>query len=213
MNKHETLTTREKLIEAAGKLFGEKGFSDTSIREICKDADVNIASIHYHFGDKAKLYKAVVLSIFDTPANRNFLKDPGNPSDAPDIKLYKYIYQHLEHRLTMKMKTWQRNILLKEFDRSDSILTDHMIQVIEKKRNQLEAIIVEFLGEEEDDLFINLCMDSVIGQIQYYHPQHIVAKRFQSELINTPDGVKKLARYITEFSTKALLAFRDERKL
>jgi AcrR family transcriptional regulator len=54
--------TRARLLEAALRLFAEKGYAQTSTREICLAAGVNAASIHYYFGDKAGLYRAVYLA-------------------------------------------------------------------------------------------------------------------------------------------------------
>ena len=50
-------STREALLEEAKKLFCEKGFEATSVRDICQSADVNVSSIKYHFEDKASLYR------------------------------------------------------------------------------------------------------------------------------------------------------------
>jgi len=56
------LDTRLRLLEAALRLFAEKGYAQTSTREVCLAAGVNAASIHYYFGDKAGLYRAVYLA-------------------------------------------------------------------------------------------------------------------------------------------------------
>jgi AcrR family transcriptional regulator len=53
-------TAQDKLLLAATTLFADKGFAKTSTREICTEAGVNVAAIHYHYGDKAGLYKAVL---------------------------------------------------------------------------------------------------------------------------------------------------------
>ena len=53
--------TREKILRIAGKLFGEKGYDAASIREIAKEADVNVAAINYHFKNKQALYWEVTI--------------------------------------------------------------------------------------------------------------------------------------------------------
>lgn len=53
------LTTRERLIEEAAVIFSEKGYTAATTREICHAADTNITSIHYHFKNKAGLYRAI----------------------------------------------------------------------------------------------------------------------------------------------------------
>jgi AcrR family transcriptional regulator len=50
---------RTRLLETALNLFAEQGFAKTSIREIARQAQVNISAISYYFGDKAGLYRAV----------------------------------------------------------------------------------------------------------------------------------------------------------
>lgn len=56
----ETMTehglTRERILDAAERLFSEKGFDATSIRDITTDAECNLAAVNYHFGGKDKLY-------------------------------------------------------------------------------------------------------------------------------------------------------------
>ena len=47
-------------MEAAEKLFAEKGFDGTSVRDISEKADVNLAMISYYFGSKEKLYEKLV---------------------------------------------------------------------------------------------------------------------------------------------------------
>ena len=49
---------RARLLNAALRLFAEKGFANTSTRELATAAGVNIAAISYYFGDKAGLYRA-----------------------------------------------------------------------------------------------------------------------------------------------------------
>lgn len=51
--------TKEKILDAAEILFSKQGIGATSIRAIIAKAHVNIASIHYHFGDRHEVIKAV----------------------------------------------------------------------------------------------------------------------------------------------------------
>ena len=48
--------TRQRLIEAAGEVFAERGFRAATIRDIVERAGANIAAVNYHFGDKENLY-------------------------------------------------------------------------------------------------------------------------------------------------------------
>lgn len=51
--------TRERLLNAAERLFAERGFNGVSTRMITEEAGANSAAMHYHFGSKAALIRAV----------------------------------------------------------------------------------------------------------------------------------------------------------
>jgi AcrR family transcriptional regulator len=50
---------RERLLDAAERLFCEHGFAGTSVRKIAAAAKCNVASVSYYFGGKEKLYTDV----------------------------------------------------------------------------------------------------------------------------------------------------------
>ncbi len=54
------VSTRDKILESAIKLFAEKGFSGTTTREIAEKAGVNEALIFRHFSTKRDLYSAII---------------------------------------------------------------------------------------------------------------------------------------------------------
>src|ERR1051325_9074047 len=49
--------TRERLIEAAERLFAARGDRATSGRGLTSEAGCNVASVNYHFGGKEGLYR------------------------------------------------------------------------------------------------------------------------------------------------------------
>lgn len=55
--------SKVKILQTAYRLFGERSLEDVSIRELAKEANVNISSIHYYYGSKEELYLAVVNTI------------------------------------------------------------------------------------------------------------------------------------------------------
>jgi TetR/AcrR family transcriptional regulator, regulator of cefoperazone and chloramphenicol sensitivity len=56
--------TRQRLLLAALALFAEKGYAGTTTRALAQAAEVNIAAISYHFGDKQGLYRAAFCEPF-----------------------------------------------------------------------------------------------------------------------------------------------------
>ncbi len=64
--------TKEQILDAAEMLFAEHGIEAVPLRKIIAEAGVNSAAIHYHFGSKEALVKAVFARRFD-PLNRERL--------------------------------------------------------------------------------------------------------------------------------------------
>lgn len=52
--------TQQKILDSAERLFAETGFAATSLRQITSTAEVNLASVNYHFGSKKELIQAVL---------------------------------------------------------------------------------------------------------------------------------------------------------
>ena len=54
------LSTEEKILISASKVFTEKGFSGTRTRDIAEEAGINLALLNYYFRSKEKLFEQVM---------------------------------------------------------------------------------------------------------------------------------------------------------
>ncbi len=57
--------TKQAILHAAEVLFAGQGYAQTSLRTITARANVNLASVNYHFGSKKNLIQAVLKQYFD----------------------------------------------------------------------------------------------------------------------------------------------------
>lgn len=55
-----TADTKEQILDVAERLFADRGFHATALRDITSEAGVNLASVNYHFGSKEALLAAVL---------------------------------------------------------------------------------------------------------------------------------------------------------
>jgi AcrR family transcriptional regulator len=53
-------TSRERILEAAGELFSQKGYAGTGVDELAARAEIAKTAIYYHFGNKEGLVTAVL---------------------------------------------------------------------------------------------------------------------------------------------------------
>jgi len=75
---------KTEILDAAGLLFADNGYSATSIRRIADQVGVNPALIHYYFGNKKALLQAVMESSLE-PLSHALLAMNDNPKATPDL--------------------------------------------------------------------------------------------------------------------------------
>lgn len=75
--------TKSKIINATGELASELGLDNVSTRAIAQRSGENIGSIHYHFGGKDGLLKAVVREAMHGGKHEDTLNDLLDSERAP----------------------------------------------------------------------------------------------------------------------------------
>lgn len=91
MEKDEN--SKQKILNAATKLFAHKGFDAVSVREICKEANANLCLISYHFGGKQELYNAIIDDLIEkqTRYANTFLDFSVNPRTLKKPQLSRFL--------------------------------------------------------------------------------------------------------------------------
>jgi AcrR family transcriptional regulator len=90
MENQTPLDPRQKILDAAIYLFARKGFSATGVREIARQAEVNIAMISYYFGSKRGILEAALDMFFQ----RYFeaAEQALDGDDPPEHKMRRFIH-------------------------------------------------------------------------------------------------------------------------
>lgn len=60
----QQINTEQKILEAAQKVFIEKGMNGARMQEIADEAGINKALLHYYFRSKQKLFEAIFTQLF-----------------------------------------------------------------------------------------------------------------------------------------------------
>ena len=99
MIERAAVATRQTILEAALEIFADRGFRAATVRDICTAADVNIAAINYHFGDKSALYGEVLAHAYATlsPEPMPRLHDHTTACEALDAWVHWYVDRILSH--------------------------------------------------------------------------------------------------------------------
>lgn len=98
-----SINTKDKILQIAHRLFSEKGFNGVGIREISREAGVNVAAINYHFQNKDTLYFQTLKKCFeDTAHNIQSLyeKDKGQRPEDLILAIFDFFTDNKEDLVT-----------------------------------------------------------------------------------------------------------------
>jgi AcrR family transcriptional regulator len=57
---------RDDIIDAAVKVFAERGYAEASVNDIAEAANVVVSGIYYHFEGKAQLFDAAIAEVYES---------------------------------------------------------------------------------------------------------------------------------------------------
>jgi len=200
--------TRLRLLEAAGEVFAEQGFRGATIRDICSRAEANIAAVNYHFGDKEKLYQAV-LRHWLGEALRRFPPDGNLPPSAPaKERLRAFVRSWLFRMLGEGTPAWHGRLMAREMSEPTAAFDSVLVETVRPMSQRLGGIMRELLGPDASDRAVRDCAMSVSGQCCFYRHAHEMVRRLYPEVKHSPEQIEHLADHITRFSLAGIAALR-----
>jgi AcrR family transcriptional regulator len=191
--------TRDKLIEAAGVVFAERGYRAATIREICRLAGANVAAVNYTFGDKMGLYTEVLRHSVHA-AKTAAIAAALDAARTPEEMIRGVIRARLMSLCQVAQPDWQIRLVMHEFSHP----TPAMGRVVDEGMRPIFDRVRKAVGEitglpPEHDTTL-LCVNSIIGQILFYTFSRPVLSRLQPELKLTPEKLECIAEHIADFS-------------
>ncbi|MBI5788754.1 MAG: CerR family C-terminal domain-containing protein [Candidatus Schekmanbacteria bacterium] len=196
--------TRQRILEAAGAVFAEHGFRAATVRKICKRAQVNLAAVNYHFGDKEQLYLTLLKQSFGRIIQK-YPPDLGlQPGAAAGQQLYAFILSFLLRILDEEHAGWYGKLMKREMLEPTPALNIFIEEALRPLFNRLSGILKEFLGQNISEQELNLYKSSIVGQCIFYYCSRPVHSRLMPEQKYTRQDIERLAKHITEFSLAGL---------
>jgi AcrR family transcriptional regulator len=192
--------TKDRLLEAAGEVFAERGFESATIRAIVDRAGANIASVNYHFGDKEHLYEAAVLH-----AHRCAMENPPRflEEDSPAEKLRGYIANFLSHVVAIHHTTWHHTLMLREMVAPTRASETLVREAIRPRFDCLREILLE-LCPGASERRINALAFSVVGQCLHYKLSQPISIRLVGPAGYAELDHEYVSEHITQFTLAAL---------
>lgn len=134
--------TRKRIIDTAITLFARKGFDATGLRELAKDADVNLAMINYFFGSKKGLLKEILDMFFS--GYWSLIQIHLSGPEHPEKKIRRFIHHATEY---FNANRDSLIIVLAELPHEDSEITEYKAEWVRKMMTILRDEICDPLKE------------------------------------------------------------------
>lgn len=157
--------TRDRILAEACKLFADKGFRGTTIAEVCRKAQANIAAVNYHFGTKEKLYQQAWRFAHDRLAATAPLHDPALTHRPAAQRLRAHILNNIQR--AMLGDGLEFRIMRHEMTNPTGLLRQVIDDAIGPVRHTTQAILRELLGPSATDMDVELCEVCVVAPMMH----------------------------------------------
>ncbi len=200
---HEPDDTRQRLIDAAGPIFSEKGCEATSVREICLKAGANVSAVSYYFRSKEQLYIEAVRCAYLSCAREVPLPtwSAGTPARQ---RLRDFIRTFLVRVVERPGPAWHSLLVWREAAQPTTACAEFVRDFVRPTFTQLMEILRDMTPPDLAPDKLRMLGASIVGQcLHYHHSRHIIAM-----LVGDDEArkltVANLTDHITEFSLAAL---------
>ncbi len=151
--KNKDLTTEEQILEAAKKVFVEKGFDGARMQQIADEAGMNKALLHYYYRSKDKLFEAVLKQTIS-----GFI-----PKVGLILTSEKPLFEKIEHFINVYIDMLVKNphfplFIIHELSRNPEMI----------------ALFIKEQGLEPELLIKQIEKDIKEGKIRKLKPEHLI---------------------------------------
>ncbi|MCL9807113.1 TetR family transcriptional regulator [Flavobacterium amniphilum] len=184
-----------EILQAAERLFTRLGFDGASVRDIAKEANVNVAMISYYFGSKERLLEALIITrISDMRLQiENLYKEDVTPFEKINrlIELYirrmnknRGMYQIIHFEISMK----KREINCEAFNQVKKENLEMLNNIIEEGQQQ---------GVFAKNINVAMIPPTIMGTYFHFH----MNRPFYREILNLETDAD-FDRYVENDLTK-----------
>ena len=192
------MKAKEKIIEVAEEIFSDYHYEHATVKMICDRADVNMASVNYHFRSKKGLYLEVMASIHSRIAHK--------ASRIFDLKIEEKSQEKWEFYITEIVSTiasisddadirkWHK-ILFREIHNPsevfDNICDLYFLPFFEHINQNIKFILPDMSDQERFMWFLTL-----VAQASFIHSSRSLITKYRGSDFYEQDNIDKYVEHI-----------------
>jgi len=183
--------TQDKIIQTATRLFLEKGYDRTSVRDIASKAKINVSLMNYYFRSKELLFETII-DILIGKASAS-LKEILNAPLELNTKINQYISKYID-------------ILI-----DNPLLISFVLAVLNRNPEKLTQIKVADNLYNSDFFSNQLKEEAEKGNIREVNPEQLYINMLS--LIAFPFAIKDMINHRNNYNQKEFDRFIHSRKI
>ena len=196
--------TPTQILDAAERLFAERGFARTTIKAIAREAGVNSALLYYYFADKERLYREVLKRLMEKLVQHTSSRLQAG--GTPEARLLAFVGAQAE---VLAANPNLPRLLVRELAESDAVHAVEQIQHIAATTFTRLCDLVregQKAGAFRPELDPRFAAISIVAQVAYFF---VARPAVRILLAAGPDGpspevVRAYARHAAGFALAAL---------
>jgi AcrR family transcriptional regulator len=198
--------TYNRILEAAGELFASTGFAETTNKMIAARAEVDLASVNYHFGSRNGLYQAVLVEAHRRLVSVDSLQQLAATNLSARGKLRKLIEGLVASAIGGQ--GWHATVLSREFLSPTSHLQALQKTEIPTKLPFMLSILSEITAIPTGDPALLRCLISFLAPCAMLLVVGPNVSSFAAEIHSMPREV--LVEHLYSFTIGGLKAIRRD---
>jgi TetR/AcrR family transcriptional regulator, regulator of cefoperazone and chloramphenicol sensitivity len=225
--KNTPATARSRILSTALKLFAEQGFKKTSIRDIAKHAEANIASVSYYFGDKEGLYRAAFTEPLEACGSQGPQQGAmaitmqevaqrgskgSSCTDVPLVEVFRIFFTTFLAPLTRgeEMK-YVMKLHFREMLEPTGLWNEVIEHEIEPDHQVMLKLLLKELGLKKVDIDVQRLAITLVGMgVHYFVAQDVVAK-ISPAVLGSVKAIEQLADRLAVYAVGMVAAEKHRR--
>ncbi|WP_409525969.1 TetR/AcrR family transcriptional regulator [Nitrincola sp. MINF-07-Sa-05] len=179
------IDTATRIILAAEALFAEQGFTETTMRQITAEADVNLAAVNYHFRSKQGLVNAVTERLMEPLCDEIEVALADRLASSSNIQLEELLEMlmrallHVNQQNTFSLSVFMRLLELAYMKNQEELRDFFVSRYAPRLESYLRCLQADAAPMEENEFFwrLHFMLGAVVFTLSNYHTLLILEKR------------------------------------
>lgn len=195
------MSTKERILNEALRLFSEKGYSDVYVSDIAEAVGIKAPSLYKHYKGKQEIFDSCVEKFYER------MTQVRNDLLLPDTLQSELSYETVD---TNQIREFAIGLFM--FYWKDEVASRfRRMLMLERYRNQdlnkiYEDLFVNGAVQHEETIFSSLItagvikkVDSHVAALRFYTPIYYLLQKYDMHPDQEEDAKKELVSMVTEF--------------